>query len=108
MDKPAKSKVKDNSDDDLLFTQLKEVETSVKEDITDDGQNSSHSVETTKSSSSTSESPSLMWVDKHKPVSLKQIIGQHGDKSNANKLMHWIRKWHNNILVKGLKASGKL
>ena len=28
-----------------------------------------------------------MWVDKYRPRSLKNVIGQQGDKSNANKLL---------------------
>ncbi|KAG8195705.1 hypothetical protein JTE90_002968 [Oedothorax gibbosus] len=38
--------------------------------------------------------PSFMWVDKYKPSSLKQVIGQQGDKSNAKKLFHWLMNWH--------------
>ncbi|GAB1600582.1 replication factor C subunit 1-like [Argonauta hians] len=38
----------------------------------------------------------LLWVDKYKPNSLKNIIGQNGDKSNAKKLLNWISKWHAN------------
>lgn len=30
---------------------------------------------------------SIMWVDKYKPQSVKQIIGQHGDASNVKKLV---------------------
>ncbi|XP_059158206.1 replication factor C subunit 1-like [Physella acuta] len=48
---------------------------------------------------------SLLWVDKHKPTSLKNIIGQQGEKSNARKLLHWLTAWHENIIVKRLKAS---
>ncbi|XP_013404916.1 replication factor C subunit 1 [Lingula anatina] len=44
---------------------------------------------------------SLLWVDKYKPTSMKQLIGQQGDKSNAKKLFHWLNNWHKNI------ASGK-
>lgn len=40
--------------------------------------------------------PSLMWVDKYRPRSLKQIIGQQGDKSNMRKLMNWLRDWDKN------------
>ena len=47
-----------------------------------------------------------MWVDKYKPQSLKQIIGQQGDKSNAKKLMHWLQHWHKNIAA-GKKPSSK-
>ncbi|XP_053433501.1 replication factor C subunit 1 isoform X2 [Nycticebus coucang] len=36
----------------------------------------------------------LLWVDKYKPTSLKTIIGQQGDQSCANKLLRWLRNWH--------------
>lgn len=55
-----------------------------------------------------SQSESLMWVDKHKPKNVKQIIGQQGDKSNAKKLLHWLQSWHDNVLVKRLKPAGEL
>jgi replication factor C subunit 1 len=42
-------------------------------------------------------SESLMWVDKYKPQTLKQIIGQNGDKSNAKKLLNWLQQWHKNV-----------
>lgn len=37
---------------------------------------------------------SLLWVDKYKPTSLKNIIGQQGEQSCANKLLRWLRTWH--------------
>lgn len=37
-----------------------------------------------------------LWVDKYKPSSLKQIIGQQGEKSNVNKLVKWLANWYNN------------
>ena len=40
---------------------------------------------------------SLLWVDKYKPRGLKTIIGQQGDKSNAKKLLHWLKNWHKNV-----------
>ena len=40
--------------------------------------------------------PSLMWVDKYRPRTVKQIIGQQGDKSNMRKLMNWLRDWDKN------------
>jgi len=40
--------------------------------------------------------PSLMWVDKYRPRTVKQIIGQQGDKSNMRKLMNWLRDWEKN------------
>ncbi|KAK1175600.1 replication factor C subunit 1-like [Acipenser oxyrinchus oxyrinchus] len=39
---------------------------------------------------------SLLWVDRYKPTSLKNIIGQQGDQSCANKLLRWLRNWHHN------------
>ena len=37
---------------------------------------------------------SLMWVDRYRPKTTKQIIGQQGDKSCVNKLKRWLRDWH--------------
>ena len=37
-----------------------------------------------------------MWVDKYRPRTVKQIIGQQGDKSNMRKLMNWLRDWEKN------------
>nr|CAG4641095.1 EOG090X0AVC [Eulimnadia texana] len=38
----------------------------------------------------------LPWVEKYKPTSLKQIIGQQGDRSNMRKLSHWLQHWYEN------------
>lgn len=38
----------------------------------------------------------LMWVDKYKPVNIKNIIGQQGDKSNVKKLLVWLQNWKKN------------
>ncbi len=38
----------------------------------------------------------LMWVDKYRPTSTKQLIGQKGDSSNVAKLTKWIRNWTKN------------
>jgi replication factor C subunit 1 len=35
----------------------------------------------------------LPWVEKYKPTSLKQLIGQQTDKSPANKLFDWLKNW---------------
>ena len=40
--------------------------------------------------------PSLLWVDKYRPRTVKHIIGQQGDKSNMRKLMNWLRDWEKN------------
>ncbi|XP_078072170.1 replication factor C subunit 1 isoform X3 [Mustelus asterias] len=42
------------------------------------------------------EEQSLLWVDKYKPAALKNIIGQQGEQSCANKLVRWLKKWHVN------------
>uniref|UniRef100_A0A1B6MVA5 Replication factor C subunit 1 n=1 Tax=Graphocephala atropunctata TaxID=36148 RepID=A0A1B6MVA5_9HEMI len=39
---------------------------------------------------------SNLWVEKYKPVTTRQIIGQQGDKSCVNKLTTWLRNWHHN------------
>jgi len=35
-------------------------------------------------------------VEKYKPLTLKQIIGQTGEKSNVNKLLNWLKSWISN------------
>ncbi|XP_059086267.1 replication factor C subunit 1-like [Tigriopus californicus] len=37
--------------------------------------------------------PSQLWVDKYKPVNLKHVIGQQGEKSNLRKLQTWLQHW---------------
>ncbi|CAG7677717.1 unnamed protein product [Allacma fusca] len=37
--------------------------------------------------------PPQMWVDKYKPATLKNIVGQTGDRSNAKKLLMWLQNW---------------
>ncbi|TGZ37704.1 Uncharacterized protein DBV15_02952 [Temnothorax longispinosus] len=39
---------------------------------------------------------SELLVEKYKPKTLKQIIGQQGDKSCAHNLYVWLRDWHKN------------
>lgn len=36
------------------------------------------------------------FVDKYKPKSYRDIIGQTGDKSNVTKLLNWLKSWHTN------------
>ncbi|XP_030374533.1 replication factor C subunit 1 [Scaptodrosophila lebanonensis] len=36
------------------------------------------------------------WVDKYKPASTKEIVGQAGAASNVNKLLNWLTKWYVN------------
>ncbi|KFD55293.1 hypothetical protein M514_03934 [Trichuris suis] len=35
-----------------------------------------------------------LWPEKYKPTTLKQVIGQQGPKSCLNKLLAWLRSWH--------------
>lgn len=42
------------------------------------------------------DSCSHLWVDKYKPTTTKQIIGQQGDKSCVNKLITWLKSWYRN------------
>ncbi|XP_032510865.2 replication factor C subunit 1 isoform X2 [Danaus plexippus] len=70
---------------------------SVRREISNDGE--------LKKSCSTEVSNSLMWVDKYKPKNLKQIIGQHGEASNVNKLLNWLKKWYANRKAKLPKPS---
>lgn len=57
---------------------------------------SSPATQTPSASPTVKGEPSLMWVDKYRPRSVKQIIGQQGDKSNMRKLMNWLRDWDKN------------
>ena len=50
-----------------------------------------------KPASDSGEPDSLLWVDKYRPLTLRQLIGQQGDRSNMNKLLKWLRNWHRNL-----------
>jgi replication factor C subunit 1 len=34
-----------------------------------------------------------LWVEKYRPKQMTKIIGQLGEKSNANKLFNWLKNW---------------
>ncbi|EDV23604.1 uncharacterized protein TRIADDRAFT_27705, partial [Trichoplax adhaerens] len=51
---------------------------------------------TQSASKKSSNSVTEMWVDKYKPSSIKAIVGQQGAKSCVNKLLLWLKKWHEN------------
>ncbi|CAL7935102.1 unnamed protein product [Xylocopa violacea] len=40
--------------------------------------------------------PTQALVEKYRPKSMKQILGQQGDKSNVKKLYTWLMNWHKN------------
>jgi replication factor C subunit 1 len=42
------------------------------------------------------ESETLLWVDKYKPKTIRNIIGQQGEKSNVKKMLRWLQNWHGN------------
>ncbi|KAH8359085.1 hypothetical protein KR093_004234 [Drosophila rubida] len=42
------------------------------------------------------DSVNMAWVDKYKPNSIKDIVGQAGAASNVTKLMNWLSKWYVN------------
>ncbi|XP_015183799.1 PREDICTED: replication factor C subunit 1 [Polistes dominula] len=44
-------------------------------------------------------------VDKYRPKSTKQILGQQGDKSCVKKLHYWLSNWHKNRNKKHVKPS---
>ena len=50
---------------------------------------------------------SLLWVDKYKPVAVKYIVGQNGEKSNAKKLLKWLQEWKENHAPKPAGAKPK-
>uniref|UniRef100_A0A8C2BHL4 Replication factor C subunit 1 n=1 Tax=Cyprinus carpio TaxID=7962 RepID=A0A8C2BHL4_CYPCA len=50
---------------------------------------------------------SLLWVDKYRPRSLKNLIGQQGDQSCANKLLRWLQNWHKHHSAKFGKFGSK-
>ncbi|EYB95120.1 hypothetical protein Y032_0163g3462 [Ancylostoma ceylanicum] len=43
------------------------------------------------------------WVDKYRPKTASQLVGQHGDKSPMNKLIGWLKDWGRNNLGEGGK-----
>ncbi|TSO98529.1 Replication factor C subunit 1 [Bagarius yarrelli] len=54
------------------------------------------SAEKSKASVTDDDGSSLLWVDKYRPRSLKNLIGQQGEQSCANKLLRWLKNWHKN------------
>ena len=45
----------------------------------------------------------LPWVDKYKPASLKDLVGQGTPASPTNKLLKWLKEWaKNNLGVNGM------
>ncbi|KAF3423622.1 hypothetical protein E2986_03148 [Frieseomelitta varia] len=40
--------------------------------------------------------PVQALVEKYRPKTMKQVLGQQGDKSNAKKIYSWLANWHKN------------
>eukprot|EP00731_Ephydatia_muelleri_P010737 Em0005g1323a len=49
----------------------------------------------------------LMWVDRYRPKTSKNIIGQQGDKSCAKKLAKWLQDWQRNRTLPAGKESSE-
>eukprot|EP00118_Oscarella_pearsei_P009267 m.52473 g.52473 ORF g.52473 m.52473 type:complete len:919 (+) comp34211_c0_seq2:32-2788(+) len=47
----------------------------------------------------------MLWVDKYKPRSTKEIIGQQGERSNVKKLTNWIQRWNSVHVLKTRRGS---
>jgi len=47
-------------------------------------------------------------VERYRPKTMKQIIGQQGDKSCAHNLYIWLRDWHQNRQNPKFKDSSML
>lgn len=58
------------------------------------------------STQSTTTGGGELWVDKYKPKAMSKIIGQAGEKSNANKLLNWLKNW-NKWHLSGSSGEGK-
>ena len=67
----------------------------------------SKSVDVKKESNTQSDShlQTLLWVDKYKPTTFNKIIGMSGEKSNANKLLNWLKNWQKFQLDPKVKKS---
>ncbi|ALC45390.1 Gnf1 [Drosophila busckii] len=52
--------------------------------------------EKTKTDANNNNNEQQAWVDKYKPSSIKEIVGQSGAASNVTKLMNWLSKWYIN------------
>lgn len=42
-------------------------------------------------------------MEKYRPLTTKQLVGQKGEMSNANKLSRWLKNWEKNNLGSGAK-----
>jgi len=51
-------------------------------------------------------SSTSLWVDKYRPKTSKQLIGQQTDKSPTNKLLEWLKNWAKFHLIQGEKKKG--
>jgi len=69
---------------------------SVKSEFKAEESTASHAVSKLTGENQASGASQMMWVDKYKPTSIKQIIGQQGANSNVQKLIKWLQNWHAN------------
>ncbi|VEL26542.1 unnamed protein product [Protopolystoma xenopodis] len=50
-------------------------------------------------SDSPSISDGLLWSEKYRPTTRKQLVGQMGNSSPANRLFAWLSAWHNHFIA---------
>lgn len=115
--KPKKETISDDDDDDIPAVTIKNKLKTVanKEEISDDDDEIPSITIKTATKPMKTETPKpqmkitinkpepklispdqLSWVDKYKPLEIKQIIGQQTENSNAKKLMVWLKNWYKN------------
>ncbi len=40
-----------------------------------------------------------LWVEKYRPTQRKQLVGQNGAASPANRLLNWLSTWQSNFVI---------
>ncbi|XP_076241246.1 germ line transcription factor 1 [Calliopsis andreniformis] len=95
-----KSEDKDRTKTEKLELFNKDVKTDIKESLFEDknAMNDQEGIQIkTVPSKDINENLSVQaLVEKYRPKTMKQILGQQGDKSNAKKLYTWLMNWHKN------------
>uniref|UniRef100_A0A182VVU8 Replication factor C subunit 1 n=1 Tax=Anopheles minimus TaxID=112268 RepID=A0A182VVU8_9DIPT len=75
---------------------VKEEKSPLKKQSADVAKMSPRKPELTSYQKDISSTDNMAWVDKYKPTSTKQIIGQLGANSNVQKLTVWLSSWYKN------------
>lgn len=77
---------------DAVVVEKEPVEVKVKKEI----KLSVASTDAAKAVATTRNLDDCSFVDRYKPTTIKQIIGQQGPTGHAQKLLNWLTKWHDN------------